>query len=111
TEPAHLVHPRCYGAVPAFLRMVREKKLMKWEQAVQKLTSEPARLLGMKDRGILAEGSAADVVVLDPRSVTDRATYEYPTRLPEGISDVIVNGRQALSGTSVVGMHGQVIKR
>lgn len=110
-EPAQLVHPRCFGAMPAFLSMVREKKLMKWELAIQKLTSEPAKLLGLTDRGTLVQDAAADVVVFDPRTIQDKATYQFPFRFPTGMTAVIVNGNQAMNENNVIGMHGQVLKR
>lgn len=87
-----LVHPRCYGTMPKFLSMVREKKNLTWEQAVKKITSEPARIAGLANRGILAKGSAADVVVFDPKLIMDNASYEYPQQIPSGINTVIVNG-------------------
>jgi N-acyl-D-amino-acid deacylase len=110
-ETEHLVHPRCYGTMPAFLKLVRERKLMRWEQAIRKITSEPARLLGSEDRGVLAKNKAADVVVFDPLSVADLATYEHPFRHPQGINSVLVNGQVAWSENELQGMHGKVIRR
>lgn len=111
SEAEHLVHPRCYGTMPAFLKMVRDKKLMRWEQAIKKITSEPARLLGMPNRGTLAEQAAADIVVFDPLAIKDMASYEHPFRFPEGIDSVLVNGKVAWANNDLEGMHGQVIRR
>jgi len=86
-------HPRVYGTFPRVLgRYVRERKDMTMEEAIRKMTSLPARRLGLKDRGVLAEGKAADLVIFDPETVMDRATYEDPRQYPVGIHYVIVNG-------------------
>jgi N-acyl-D-amino-acid deacylase len=107
----HLVHPRCYGTMPAFLKMVREKKLMRWEQAIRKITSEPARLLGSENRGVLETQKAADIVIFDPLAITDMATYDHPFRYPMGIQSVLVNGKLAWEKNELQGTHGQVISR
>ena len=88
-----LVHPRCFGTMPRFLSLVREKKIMSWEEAVKKMTSRTADKMGIKNRGRIAAGQAADVVVFDPHSIGSRATYENPYQQADGISYVIVNGR------------------
>ena len=111
SDAEHLVHPRCYGTMPAFLRMVRDNKLMRWEQAIKKITSEPARLLGISDRGVIGTSKAADLVVFDPLAITDKATYDHPFKFPEGIDSVLVNGKLAWSNNNLDGMHGQVIRR
>ncbi|MCD6084906.1 MAG: amidohydrolase family protein [Desulfurococcales archaeon] len=86
-------HPRAYGTFPRLLgRYVREKKALTIEEAVRKMTSLPAQKLGLKDRGLIREGFWADIVIFDPKTVIDRATYENPRRTPEGIKHVIVNG-------------------
>jgi dihydroorotase/N-acyl-D-amino-acid deacylase len=86
-------HPRSYGTFPRVLAVyVREKKLLKLEDAVRKMTSFPAQRVGLEDRGILRPGMKADVVVFDPARVRDRATYENPHQYPEGITLVVVNG-------------------
>jgi N-acyl-D-amino-acid deacylase len=87
-------HPRSYGTFPRYLAVyVRELGILRWEQAIRKMTSLPAQRLGFPDRGLLRPGMAGDVVCLDPESVRDVATYDEPRRLPEGIPYVIVNGR------------------
>jgi N-acyl-D-amino-acid deacylase len=87
-------HPRSYGTFPRVLgEYVREQRVLTLAQAVYKMTGLPARRLGLDDRGVIRPGARADLVVLDPRRVADRATYEAPHRYPDGIEHVIVNGR------------------
>lgn len=106
-------HPRLYGTYPRVLgRYVREKKGLTLEQAIRKMTGAPAQLLRLKDRGLLREGYAADVVVFDPNTVIDKSTYENPLQEPEGILHVIVNGEITVSDGRFVGTTaGQVIRR
>ena len=82
-------------------RYVREQKALTWEDAVRKMTGLPAATIGMVDRGLLGAGMAADVVVFDPATVIDRATFEAPTLVSEGIRHVVVNGRLALADGAV----------
>lgn len=90
-------HPRGLGSFPRVLgRYVREKKVLTLEQGVHKMSGLPAWRLRIRDRGRLARGLAADVVVFDPASIADRATFEDPFQYPVGISAVIVNGTIAL---------------
>ncbi|MDH3495851.1 MAG: D-aminoacylase [Gemmatimonadota bacterium] len=87
------VHPRVYGSFPRVLaRYVRDERRLALEQAVRKMTSLPAQRVGLTDRGLLRTGFAADVVVFDPRTIIDRATFERPHQLAEGVRWVIVNG-------------------
>lgn len=87
-------HPRSYGCFPRVLgHYVRERKLLTLEQAIHKMTVLPANRLGWNDRGRIAVGCHADVVIFDPRTVTDRATFTSPHRHSTGISHVWVNGR------------------
>jgi N-acyl-D-amino-acid deacylase len=90
-------HPRGLGTFPRVLgRYVRERKALSLEQAITKMTALPASRVHLKDRGRLAPAMAADVVVFDPATVADRATYEDPFQYPVGIDAVIVNGAVAL---------------
>jgi N-acyl-D-amino-acid deacylase len=92
-------HPRAYGTFPRVLgRYVREEKALSLEAAVAKMTARPAAKLGLADRGRIAEGMAADLVVFDPQTVADRATYQQPQQYPIGIHYVIVNGVIELEG-------------
>jgi N-acyl-D-amino-acid deacylase len=87
-------HPRAYGTFPRILgKYVRGEKIMTLEEAIRKMTSLPAGRLGLKDRGLLKPGLAADVVIFDPQIVNDQATYTNPHQFPVGINYVIVNGR------------------
>lgn len=89
----NLVHPRYYGTFSRFVRRwYREKQTFTLDDVVEKTAAGPARRLGLSDRGRLEEGARADLVVLDPETVTDRATYEEPHQLSEGIELVVVNG-------------------
>src|SRR5688572_5727529 len=91
------MHPRFFGSYPRVLgRYVREQKIMTWEQAIRKSTWLPAATIGMTDRGLLAIGMAADIAVIDPDTVIDRATYESPALPSEGVRFVLVNGKVAL---------------
>lgn len=90
-------HPRGYGTFPRVLgRYVRELGVLGWGEAVRKMTALPAERLGLADRGRVGEGMAADLVLLDPERVLDRATYDAPHAYPEGIAGVMVGGRWAL---------------
>jgi N-acyl-D-amino-acid deacylase len=93
------VHPRGYGTYPRVLRKyVREERLLSLEEAVRKMTSSVADRLSLRDRGQLREGFYADVVVFDPETVGDRATFEDPHQLSVGVRDVWVNGGRVLAG-------------
>ena len=86
-------HPRTYGNFARLLgRYVRDEKLIPLEQAVYRLTTLPATNLGIKDRGALKPGYYADVVVFDPATIGDRATFEKPHQYSVGVRDVFVNG-------------------
>jgi len=88
------VHPRNYGSFPRVLRKyVREEKTMTLEEAVRKLSSLPAHLLQMKDRGLVLKGYKADLVIFDPETVRDNADYIQSHKYSSGIDFVIVNGK------------------
>jgi len=90
-------HPRGYGSTARVLgRYVRERGTLSLETAVAKLSAVPAARIGLRDRGVVREGAVADLVVLDPATVADTATYEEPARTPTGIPHVIVAGRLAI---------------
>jgi N-acyl-D-amino-acid deacylase len=85
--------PRTYGSFPRILgQFVRDERLLSLEEAIRRMTSAPAARLGLTDRGRLADGLAADVVVFDPVTVRSWATYEEPRTFPDGIEHVIVDG-------------------
>ena len=86
-------HPRGYGNNARVLgHYVRELKLISLEDAIRKMTSLPAQTFGFRDRGMVREGFAADLVIFDEASISDRATFEKPHQYATGISYVIVNG-------------------
>jgi N-acyl-D-amino-acid deacylase len=86
-------HPRSYGTNPRFLaQFVRERRLMSLPEAVRKMTTLPASRLGLTRRGRLVPGYAADLVVFDPDTIADTATFEAPHSYPTGVAHVAVNG-------------------
>jgi len=86
-------HPHGAGTFPRVLgRFVREKHWLTLTEAIRKMTALPAQRLGWKDLGILREGAYADLVLFDPATVIDRATFRKPQELPLGIEKVFVNG-------------------
>ncbi len=86
-------HPRFYGTFPRVLGVyVREKKVLTLPDAIRKMTSFPAQITGLADRGLLRPGMAADITIFDPKTVSDKATFENPLQYPAGIPYVIVNG-------------------
>jgi N-acyl-D-aspartate/D-glutamate deacylase len=88
-----LPHPRSFGThVRVLGKYARDKSSFSLEEAVRKMTSAPARILGLPDRGALRVGYWADIVVLDPAKVADRATFERPKQYPVGVDYVLVNG-------------------
>ena len=92
-------HPRGYGAFARLLgKYVREEQLITLQEAIHRLTALPARNLRLEQRGLLEPGYFADVVVFDPATVIDRATFEQPHQLAEGVEHVFVNGEQVLRG-------------
>ena len=90
-------HPRNFGTFPRVLGVyARERGLLRLEDAVRKMTSLNAAKLGIRDRGLLAAGSFADLTIFDPERVLDRSTYEDPFQYNTGIEYVIVNGQVVL---------------
>lgn len=106
-------HPRTYGTFPRVLaKYVREEKLLSLEEAVRKMTSLPAGRAGISDRGVLREGLFADVVVFDPETIKDKATFDEPHQYAEGIDFVIVNGALAVENGKLTNARlGRVLKR
>jgi len=106
-------HPRGAGTYPRFLgRYVREFKVVSLEEGVRKMTSLPASVLGLKDRGRIGEGMKADLVLFNPDTVIDRSTIKDPTAAPEGIPYVIVNGQVAVDkGVATPARAGRVLRK
>ncbi|MEK7380230.1 MAG: D-aminoacylase [Gemmatimonadota bacterium] len=106
-------HPRAYGTFPRVLGYwVRERKLLTLEDAVRKMTALPAWRLDLTDRGRIAEGMLADLVVFDPATVADKATFEAPHQYPVGIPWVIVHGIPVVAdGLFTAARPGQALRR
>jgi N-acyl-D-aspartate/D-glutamate deacylase len=111
--PTGKPHPRLYGTFPRVLgTYARDEGLFGIEEAVRRMTSLPARTFGLRDRGELREGAWADIVVFDPATIDDVATYEDPRRYPAGINHVLVNGQLVVeSGQPHTRPSGQVLSR
>jgi N-acyl-D-amino-acid deacylase len=105
-------HPRKYGTYPRKLRLyVYEKHVIPLEFAIRSSTSLPAETLGLKDRGLLKPGDFADVLVFDPRTFNERATYRAPTVLSTGVQYLIVNGQLAIDNRALTpALAGRALK-
>ncbi len=105
-------HPRAYGNFVRVLgKYARDDKLITLPEAVRRLSALPAHNLGLHDRGLLKSGYFADIVVFDPQTVTDHATFVKPQQFATGVSDVLVNGRQVLKAGEPTGAPaGQVVR-
>jgi len=100
-------HPRTYGTYPRVLEhYVKKTSLFSLEEAIHRMTGLVAQKLGLEDRGILAPGAAADLVVFDPARLKDRATYASPHNAPEGIAHVFVNGQHTVKDGAHTGARG-----
>jgi N-acyl-D-amino-acid deacylase len=108
----HGAHPRGAGSFPRVLgRYVRQQHVLPLETAIHKMTALSAQQLGLKDRGRIAQGFIADLVVFDPATVIDQSTIEHPEAAPQGIPDVMVSGSWVVTDGKVTGAHtGQVIR-
>jgi dihydroorotase/N-acyl-D-amino-acid deacylase len=105
-------HPRAYGSYPRILgKYVREEKVIPLEEAIRKMSSAVAQRLGIRQRGLLREGFYADVVLFDPATIGDRATFEDPHQLSVGVRDVWVNGVRVLkNGKHTGATPGRVVE-
>ena len=108
-----IIHPRCFGTFPRILgRYVREQKVLNIEDAIEKMTSKPAKKIGLKNRGILKKGFYADVVVFDPKSVTDKADFNNPYQYSKGIEQVVINGKIVIENGEHTGeLAGRVLRK
>ncbi len=106
-------HPRAYGTFPRVLgKYVREEKILTWEQAIAKMTARPAQMLGVPQRGEIRAGYFADLVVFDPATIADTATFTAPHQFPVGMDYVIVNGTLAVDhGTQTEARAGRVLRK
>ena len=99
-------HPRAYGSFARVLgHYVRDEKLLPLADAIHRMSGLPAATLGLRERGMLREGHFADVVVFDPETVIDRATFENPHQLSAGVTEVLVNGTVTISGGTFAGAY------
>lgn len=105
-------HPRAYGTFPrAIAHYQRGRGIVTLEEMIRKMTSLPARAVGLRRRGVVAEGMAADVVVFDEASIEDRATFVEPHRFPAGIPYVLVNGTPVVDGdTQTEALPGKILR-
>lgn len=107
-----VVHPRCFGTAPKFLKESIASKELPLEVAIGKLTSGPAKKLGLKKRGEICPGFFADMVLFDPVKIRDKSEYQNPFQFPEGINYVFVNGRPALAaGKLTDNLAGRALKK
>lgn len=106
-------HPRTFGSMPRFLgHYVRDLHLMPLEQAIRKITSLPAQREHLTNRGLLREGFFADIAIFDPATIIDRATYEQPAQLSQGVKYVFVNGQLEFeNGAMTSAMAGRALRR
>ena len=105
-------HPRAYGTFPRILaKYVREEKVLTLEDTIRKFTALPAQRMRLTDRGVLKAGMWADVVVFDPATVRDRATFDNPNQLSEGMEYVLVNGIPVIDQGKMTGaLPGKVLR-
>jgi dihydroorotase/N-acyl-D-amino-acid deacylase len=105
-------HPRAYGTYPRILgRFVRDQHILTLEDAVRKMTGAVAQRLSIQDRGEIKEGLAADIMIFDPKTIIDRATYERPHQLSVGVRYVLVNGVAVVDDGKVTGAKPGVVLR
>ncbi len=104
-------HPRNFGTFPRVLRYyVREKRILTMADAIRKMTSLPADIVGLRDRGRLTPGYQADIVIFNPETVADRATFTQPKQYPVGIDYVLVNGQVVIEqGEHTNALPGQIL--
>jgi dihydroorotase/N-acyl-D-amino-acid deacylase len=105
-------HPRAYGTFPRILsKYVREEKALPLEDAIRKMSALPAQRLRLTDRGVLKAGMWADVVIFDPATVRDRATFDNPNQFSEGMEYVLVNGVPVIDQSKMTGaLPGKVVR-
>jgi dihydroorotase/N-acyl-D-amino-acid deacylase len=117
TAPAGLLgaehpHPRAYGTFPHILRKyVREEHKLSLEDAIRKFSALPAQRLRLGDRGVLKQGMWADIVIFDPSAIRDKATFENPNQLSQGMQYVLVNGVPVIeNGRETNALPGKVLR-
>jgi N-acyl-D-amino-acid deacylase len=105
-------HPRAYGTYPRILgRFVRDYQWLTLEDAVRKMSGATAARLSITDRGLVREGMYADIMIFDPKTIIDRATYEKPHQISTGVIHVLVNGTPVVSDSKVTGAKpGRIVR-
>jgi dihydroorotase/N-acyl-D-amino-acid deacylase len=111
-KPSRLVHPRSYGTFTRILgKYVRDEGVLTLEDAIRKMTSAVAARLSIRDRGLLREGFLADLVIFDPSTIADQATYDTPHRTSTGVRAVFVNGVAViLEGKHTGALPGRIVR-
>jgi N-acyl-D-amino-acid deacylase len=106
-------HPRYYGSFPRYLGYyVRERGIISLPEAIHRITQLPAEKFSIKNRGLISPGYYADLVIFDPRTIIDRATFTDPHQYPKGIDKVIVNGTVVVDGDNHTGnLPGKVLRK
>jgi N-acyl-D-amino-acid deacylase len=105
-------HPRLYGTFPRVLgHYARDLRLVGLPQAIHKMTGRAAAALGLKDRGTIVVGNAADLVLFDPETIADCATFDDPHQYPEGIEMVVVNGVVVINEGHTGALPGRLLRR
>lgn len=114
TNPAKVLstHPRAFGSFPRVLaKYVREESVLTLEEAIRRMTSLVANRVGLHDRGRIAPGMAADLVIFDPERIQDKAVYEKPLQYAEGVDYLLINGRFAIDDGKATGANvGRVLR-
>jgi len=106
-----LVHPRCFGTAPRFIKTALEAKIT-LESAIKKLSFAPAKKADIKGRGEIKIGNFADLLIFDPAKIRDKATYQNPYQLSEGMEYVFVNGKAAISEGKITSqLQGRVLRK
>ena len=105
-------HPRTYGTFPRVIARYVKKGVLGMAEAIAKMTSMPAKKIGLEGRGAISEGAYADIVIFDPDTLMDTATFDDPHRYPEGIERVMVNGKVAVETGRFLGvLNGRVLRK
>ncbi len=106
-----LVHPRDFGSFPKILKhYVKKMRILEWEEAINKMTGKPAERFGIKKRGVIKKGNFADIIVIDPETIEDKATINKPYQYATGIDYVVVNGKVAVeNGEYLETRSGEII--
>ncbi|MBN1532332.1 MAG: amidohydrolase family protein [Spirochaetes bacterium] len=112
-EPGDKQNPAAYGCFPRFLQIARERKILTLEEVVRKMTGATAERFGLKNRGFIQKGMAADIVVFDPAGIRDNNTIERGNARPDGIAAVFMNGARVLSSgaADVRAREGEILAR